>query len=73
MGEKASIFSSILNRVLDIEPVIGHRIQERISIFEEIFQNLKLGYSQDNLEYVSMCLWHLLAPLIDGDDDIIVS
>ena len=60
-GEKASIFSSIFNQVLDIEPVIGHRIQERISIFEEVFQNLELGYSQDNLEYVSMCLWHLLA------------
>jgi len=60
-GEKASIFSSIFNHVLDIEPVEGHRIQERISIFEEIYQNLELGYSQDNLEYISMCLWHLLA------------
>ena len=60
-GEKASIFSSIFNQVLDIAPVEGHRIQERISIFEEIYQNLELGYSQDNLEYVSMCLWHLLA------------
>ncbi|MCL1934012.1 MAG: AraC family transcriptional regulator [Candidatus Azobacteroides sp.] len=60
-GEKAAIFSSVFNRVLDIAPVEGHRIQERISIFEEIYQNLELGYSQDNLEYVSMCLWHLLA------------
>jgi len=60
-GEKASIFSSIFNQVLDINPVEGHRIQERISIFEEIYQNLELGYSQDNLEYISMCLWHLLA------------
>ena len=60
-GEKASIFSSIFNQILDIAPEEGHRIQERISIFEEIYQNLELGYSQDNLEYVSMCLWHLLA------------
>ena len=60
-GDKAAIFSSIFNQVLDIAPVEGHRIQERISIFEEIYQNLELGYSQDNLEYVSMCLWHLLA------------
>jgi AraC-like DNA-binding protein/quercetin dioxygenase-like cupin family protein len=60
-GEKASIFSSIFNRILDITPVEGDRTQERISIFEEIYQNLELGYSQDNLEYVSMCLWHLLA------------
>ena len=60
-GEKTSIFSSIFNQILDIAPVEGHRIQERISIFEEIYQNLELGYSQDNLEYVSMCLWHLLA------------
>ena len=61
VGEKASIFSSIFNQVLDIMPGEGHRIQERISIFEEIYQNLELGCSQDNLEYVSMCLWHLLA------------
>jgi AraC-like DNA-binding protein len=60
-GEKMFIFSSIFNQVLDIAPVEGHRIQERISIFEEIYQNLELGYSLDNLEYVSMCLWHLLA------------
>jgi len=60
-GEKASIFSSIFNQALDIAPSEGDRIQERISIFEEIYQNLELGYSQDNLEYVSMCLWHLLA------------
>ena len=60
-GEKASIFSSIFNQVLDIVPSDSDRILERISIFEEIYQNLELGYSQDNLEYVSMCLWHLLA------------
>jgi len=61
MGEKTSIFSSIFNQVFDIATVEEHRIQERISIFEEIYQNLELGYSQDNLEYASMCLWHLLA------------
>ena len=60
-GEKAAIFSSVFNQVLDIAPSESDRIQERISIFEEIYQNLELGYSQDNLEYVSMCLWHLLA------------
>ena len=56
-----SVFSSIFNQVLNIEPVAGDRIQERISIFEEIYQNLELGYSQDNLEYISMCLWYFLA------------
>ncbi|MDP4201496.1 MAG: AraC family transcriptional regulator [Bacteroidota bacterium] len=60
-GEKSRLFSSVFNQVNDIAPIAGHRIQQRLSIFEEIYQNLELGYSPENLNYVSMCLWHLLA------------
>lgn len=60
-GEKSSVFSSMYLRVGDITAVANNRIEDRLSIFEEIYQNLNLGYSIETLEYVSMCLWHLLA------------
>jgi len=36
------------------------RNDRRIRIFEEIYQNLSMGYSMENLEYASICLWYLL-------------
>ncbi|BAX78849.1 AraC family transcriptional regulator [Labilibaculum antarcticum] len=34
---------------------------DRIQLFEEIIQNLEMGYSQENLYYANICLWHFLA------------
>lgn len=36
------------------------RNDRRIRLFEELYQNLSMGYSQENLEYASICLWYLL-------------
>jgi AraC family transcriptional regulator, arabinose operon regulatory protein len=36
------------------------RNDRRIRLFNEIFQNLSMGYSKENLEYASVCLWYLL-------------
>ena len=60
-GQKSGVFSSMYLRVGDITTVANNRIEDRLAIFEEIYQNLNMGYSIENLEYVSMCLWHLLA------------
>ena len=59
-GQKSGVFSSMYLRVGDITTVANNRIEDRLAIFEEIYQNLNMGYSIENLEYVSMCLWHLL-------------
>ncbi|MCB9257725.1 MAG: helix-turn-helix transcriptional regulator [Ignavibacteriales bacterium] len=30
-------------------------------LFEEIYQNLEMGFSLENLEYINLTLWHFLA------------
>jgi AraC family transcriptional regulator of arabinose operon len=36
------------------------RNDRRVRLFDEIFQNLSMGYSRENLDYASICLWYLL-------------
>ncbi len=36
------------------------RYKDRIMLFEEIFQILLQGYTDENLEYSSICLWQML-------------
>ncbi len=35
-----------------------------INLFEEIYGQLEKGYSNDNLTYANMCLWHFLSTFI---------
>jgi AraC-like DNA-binding protein/quercetin dioxygenase-like cupin family protein len=35
--------------------------EERIKLFDRIYQVLESGYSTDNIGYVNMCLWHFLS------------
>jgi AraC-like DNA-binding protein/mannose-6-phosphate isomerase-like protein (cupin superfamily) len=35
--------------------------EKRESLFEELYSNLERGYSNDNILYANMCLWHLMA------------
>jgi AraC family transcriptional regulator of arabinose operon len=37
------------------------RISERLDLFSELFRNLDRGFSIETLEYVNLCLPHLLA------------
>lgn len=60
-GEKSHLFRSIYNKVYSIEDASETRFKERIVLFEEIFRNLEMGYSIENLEYTSLCLWHFIA------------
>lgn len=60
-GTMTNIVEPLFNRVGDITLVGESRIKERLDIFEDIFQNLQMGYSSDNLEYVSIAALHLLA------------
>ncbi len=62
-GENSSMFSSIIGRLIDIEESDKSRYNDRFLLFEEIFQNLEMGYSPENLEYTSFCLMHFLASL----------
>ena len=62
-GEFVPIFSSIINQVINLEESDKSRFSDRIQLFEEMYQNLEMGYNFENLEYVSFCLMHYLASL----------
>ncbi len=59
-GLKSSLFciSTILISEMNIQE--NTRSDRRIRLFEEIYQTLTMGYSKENLEYSSICLWYLL-------------
>lgn len=48
---------------VDIQPNQFSRIDYRTALFEEIFHTLELGYSIENIEYVSSALHHYLGSL----------
>lgn len=60
-GENASMFSSIVGKVFSIEDSDKSRYGDRLLLFEEIYQNLEMGYNPENLEYTTFCLMHFLA------------
>lgn len=60
-GEKSHLFRSIYNKVIRIDDSPEARFKDRLTMFEEIYKNLEMGYSTENLEYVSHCLWHFIA------------
>lgn len=46
--------------VINIDPDGNTGNDRRIGLFEEIYHNLSMGFSTENLEYSSICLWYLL-------------
>ena len=53
-GEKSHLFQSIYNKVHSIDDSPEARFKDRLLLFEEIFQNLEMGYSMENLEYTTL-------------------
>jgi AraC-like DNA-binding protein len=62
-GSKAPLFISYPNQKIEINLASNSRFKDRILLFEEIYNNLEMGYSMDNLEYANICLWHMLGSL----------
>ena len=60
-GSKSGIYSRFACQPLPIERGKTSRISDRIDLFSEIFRNLDRGFSIETLEYVNLCLPHLLA------------
>lgn len=60
-GEKSQLFRNIYNKVIKINESPEARFGDRLLMFEEIYKNLEMGYSTENLEYVTQCLWHFIA------------
>jgi AraC-like DNA-binding protein len=60
-GSLAQYFIDKENEAQNISPSEISRIEERILLFEEMMQNLDMGYSIENINYANICLWHFLA------------
>jgi AraC-like DNA-binding protein len=60
-GENERLFRAIIGKVISIKDSTTSRYQDRFMLFESMFQNLEMGYSADNLEYISFCLTYFLA------------
>jgi AraC-like DNA-binding protein len=59
-GDISASFAGKECTITSIDPVENTRNDRRIRLFEELYQNLSMGYSTENLEYASICLWYLL-------------
>lgn len=59
-GDKSHFFINHPNKIIEIDLASNARFKDRILLFEEIFNNLEMGYSMENLEYANVCLWHML-------------
>ncbi|WP_026714921.1 AraC family transcriptional regulator [Flavobacterium daejeonense] len=59
-GTKSDIYSPEMEKIISLNDV---RIANRLELFEEIYQNLEMGFYADNLEYSSICLKHFLSSI----------
>ena len=59
-GTLAPFFIESFSKAESILPSKISRIEDRILLFEEIIQNLEMGYSMDNINYANICLLHFL-------------
>jgi AraC-like DNA-binding protein len=62
-GNKSSHFANDFTEPTSLNVEKDSRIDERINLFNEIYNTLKSGYTEDNLIYSSLCLGHFLGTL----------
>lgn len=62
-GDHVNMFDSIIGKAISLHVSDTSRRHDRIQLFNEMYQNLDMGYSPENLEYISFCLMHFLASL----------
>jgi len=60
-GTEASLFENIIGQIIHINDAHTNKHNDRLQLFESIYQNLEMGYSPENLEYTSFCLQYFLA------------
>jgi len=68
---KGSISNSILKafklKTNSLKGLVDYQ-DSRIRLFEDMYSNLEMGYSSDNLCYANMCLQHFLSSFIYNDN-----
>ena len=59
-GLKSHLLINMPNKKVELNLHTNSDNNSRIRLFEEIYINLEMHYSIENLEYANICLWHLL-------------
>jgi AraC-like DNA-binding protein/mannose-6-phosphate isomerase-like protein (cupin superfamily) len=62
-GENVGMFSSITGRPVCLEQSDTSRHADRIRLFDEMYRNLEMGYSPENLEHISFCLMYFFSTM----------
>lgn len=60
-GAKAGLFCRNACQPMPVDRSKNSRINDRLDLFNELFRNLERGFSIETLEYVNLCLAHVLA------------
>lgn len=61
LGTLSKDYAFLTQNPKSIFPSFIDRIDNRIALFEEMFQNLAMGFSSENIQYANICLLHFLA------------
>lgn len=63
-GEVSTAIMELILKHFDNINVNVSFIENRLQLFENIYDTLSLGYSNENLQYISMAFYHFLSSLI---------
>lgn len=63
-GSKAPVFSNRFDIPTDVRPSDSSRIEERLDLFEEIFNTLNESTSIEHMHYANLCFAHFLGSLL---------
>lgn len=61
LGGLSHEYTSLTQNPQTILPSHIDRIDNRIELFEEMYQNLEMGFTKENMQYANICLLHFLA------------
>jgi AraC-like DNA-binding protein len=64
--ESKAIADALFEKMLMNDHLV-HFSQNRVNLFEELYNNLERGYGKSNTGYTSMLLWHFLATFLHDD------
>lgn len=67
-GNLADELVNLIYPKKNIRVIDASRVEDRISIFEEIYSTIELGYSNDNIYHTMFTLWHLLSSFLFGNE-----
>lgn len=62
-GKNVGMFSSIAGRPICLEQSDRSRQQDRLQLFHEMYRNLEMGYSPENLEHITFCLMYFFSSM----------